>query len=203
MNKNTFCRYIIDCLSFNSSIISLNNVSLYISWVVDLVKRPSERSLLSGDFLLHSCKEPLSIKESCHPEWNWSVLADPIVQLEVSIEETLNPASKRWSQPRDFSSSWVKLPLSWHLEIVDTIDGVDKLWGHDNLSINSQYDVNHHSSYDVEDHLEPLDFLEQEDVQWNTFSSFRKSSWTFQRFESLLYFEFYKVFWKLRNKLFL
>lgn len=122
MDKNSLSWNVADGLSFHSSVISLDDVSLDISGVVDFIKRPSEGSLLSGDLLLHGSEETLGVEESSHPEGDWSILADPVVELEVSVDETLHPCGEGWSQPGDLSSSWIVLPLSWHLEVVNTIN---------------------------------------------------------------------------------
>ena len=84
----------IDGLSFDSSIVSLDDVLQDLGRVDDLIKRPVLGFSLSGDLLLHGSEETLWVEETGQPEGWWSFLGDPSIELMVSIEKTLDPSSK-------------------------------------------------------------------------------------------------------------
>ena len=56
--------------------------------------------MLSGDLLHGGSEETLWVVEASKPERDGAgTLGKPVVQLEVSVDKTLDPASKRWRQP--------------------------------------------------------------------------------------------------------
>jgi len=125
----------VDSLSFDSSIITLDNILQDLRRVDDLIKRPGLS--LSGNFLFHGCEETLWVEETSKPEGWWSFLVDPSMELVMSIEKTLNPSSKRDGQPGDLSTSWIVLEFPWHSEIEDGVDRVDNVWSHTDGTIDS------------------------------------------------------------------
>ena len=93
--------------------------------------------------------------------------SDPVVQLVVTITQSLDPSTKRWCEPRYFNTSWVELPLSWHSEVVELVDGLNKLLSHDDSTINCHDYVLKDGSDNVQNLLELFEFLSKEDVEWD------------------------------------
>jgi len=84
----------IDSLSFDSSIVTLDDILEDFRGVDNLVKRPVLSFSLSSNLLLHGSEETLWVEETCQPEGWWSFFANPSIKLVISIEKTLNPSSK-------------------------------------------------------------------------------------------------------------
>lgn len=98
MDEDTFGRWR-DCF-VNATVISLNGVLLCFSLRLDLIERPLLVRVLTGNLLHGSCQEALRIVEAGQPEGSGALSSiQPTVQLEVSVDETLNPTTKRGSEP--------------------------------------------------------------------------------------------------------
>ena len=164
MNVNTL-RWWVNLLALNSALITLDGVLGNLRSELDLVERPTLPD--SGDFLLHGSQETLSVEETGQPEGWWSLLEHPVEELEVSVQKSSDPSGQLHGHPGDFCAGWVILPLSWHSEIEDSVNGVHDIRGHDDRSVNGVNHVDHCSSDDGQNGLESLDFLEQENVQRN------------------------------------
>jgi len=171
-------------LTFDSSVIALNDFLNDIGGVLDGIKSPG--LLDSGDFLLHGSKETLWVEETGEPVGWWALLGDPVVELVVSIQETLDPTSEGWSHPRDFCTSWIELELTWDSEIKDGTNGVNDVWSHDNGTLNGIDHVLHGGSDDGQDHLESIDLLSEEDIQWNSLWV-TNTSWSLKMLQSFIY----------------
>lgn len=84
MDVNTLS-WCIELFTFNSSVITLNDILQDIRCELDLIKRPSLGFSLSCNLLLHGGQETLRIEETSHPEGWWSFFEAPVEELEVSI----------------------------------------------------------------------------------------------------------------------
>ena len=84
----------------------------------------------------------------------------------MSVDQTLNPATKGWREPRDFGTS-LELPRGWNTEVIDLVDRVDQLSSHDNCTINCCNHVIHSLTNNTEHNLELFNFLTQEDAKWD------------------------------------
>ena len=98
MNEHTFVRRA-QVLTFDSAVITSDHFFLGFGLVVNLIERPTFGLSLTGDFLLHGSEETLRVEETSQPVRLRSLLKEPGVQLEVSVDETLQPGSKTGSQP--------------------------------------------------------------------------------------------------------
>jgi hypothetical protein len=58
----------IDCLSFDSSIVTLNDILQDFGSVDNLIKRPVLGFSLSSNLLFHGSEETLWVEETCKPE---------------------------------------------------------------------------------------------------------------------------------------
>jgi hypothetical protein len=67
MDVNTLI-WSIDCLSFDSSVITLDDILQDFRRVDDLIKRPVLGFSLSSNLLFHGSKETLWVEETCKPE---------------------------------------------------------------------------------------------------------------------------------------
>lgn len=81
-------------LAFNSAVITSDHFLLGFGLVVDLIERPTFRFPLTGDFLLHGSEETLRVEETSEPVRLRALLKEPGVQLEMSVDQTLQPRSK-------------------------------------------------------------------------------------------------------------
>jgi len=123
--------------------------------------------MLSGNFLHGSSQETLRVIEAGQPERNGArTLLQPVIELEVSVYETLDPTTEGWSQPGDLSTR-LELPLGWDTGIEDFIDSIDQFGSHRHGTINSLNHFVHHRTNDVQHDLKLLNFLSQEDVERN------------------------------------
>lgn len=119
----------------------------------------------------------------------------------MSINKTLKPTSKRWSQPRDLNTSWIKLEDLWHTEITNWSDTVDQNWGHNDLTVNGKNHICHSRPDNIKNILETLNLLEEEDIKWNTFTSLIEWLWSLQWFKFVFNFNRYEIWWKELNQL--
>lgn len=63
------------------------------------------------------------VVEASEPVGHWPVSAGhPVVELVVSIDQTLDPSTERWCVPRDFDIGCIDLPSAWNSEIKDHTD---------------------------------------------------------------------------------
>jgi len=124
MNENSLCHWV-NLFAFNAAVIARDNFLLHGGFEVYLVKRPHVSLVLTSDLLLHRGQETLGIGEAGHPERWRAFLVQPIEQLVMSINETLQPGSETWSHPGDFNTGWVELPLLGHSEVSNRIDAVN------------------------------------------------------------------------------
>jgi len=84
----------------NAAIFTANDFLLDFSLRLDGIKRPFLLGVLSGDFLQCCSQETLWVVESSQPEGDWTgALGEPVLKLEVTVDETLDPATERWRQP--------------------------------------------------------------------------------------------------------
>jgi len=91
MDVNTFS-WCVQLFALNSTVITLNDILEDIRGEFDLIKRPGLCLSLSSNLLLHGSEETLRVEETSHPETWRSLLKDPVAELEVSIEKTLQPS---------------------------------------------------------------------------------------------------------------
>ena len=84
----------------DAAIVTANDFLLDLSFGLDRVKRPLLLGVLSGDFLHSGSQETLWVVEAGQPEGDGAgALGEPVVKLEVAVDETLDPATERWRQP--------------------------------------------------------------------------------------------------------
>lgn len=84
----------------NAAIFTANDFLLDFSLRLDGIKRPLLLGVLSGDFLQGCGQETLWVVESGQPEGDRAgALGEPVIKLEVTVDETLDPATERWRQP--------------------------------------------------------------------------------------------------------
>jgi len=118
----------------------------------------------------------------------------------MSIDKTLEPTSKGWGQPRDLNTRWIILEVSWHSEVSNSSDAVYQEWGHDNLTINGENHISHCASDDIKDTLKTLNLLEEEYIEWNSFSSVTERFRSAKSLEFFIDFNLNKVCWELLNQ---
>lgn len=91
------------------------------------------------------------------------------MQLEVSVDETLDPTAESGSEPRDFSAGRISEPILGHTEIEHLRDRLNQQGSHNNGTINGQNHIMHRLAHNVQHRLELFDFLSQEDVERHVF----------------------------------
>jgi len=185
----------------DSSIFSLDDFLHRLVPLSDGIERPLGLSVLSSDLLKNSGQESLLVIETSQPEAWWSSLVEPVAKLVVAVDQLFNPSSESWAQPRDLNStSWIKDPVLWYSEIIDVGNSVYNFGSHDDLTIDSKHEITHSLSYNIEHHLELLNLLAKEDVEWNVLLGV-KSFRTWKLGKLLLVLDLNEVLWKLLNKL--
>ena len=154
-------------LLLDAAILTSDDFFLDLCLGFDRVERPFLLGVLSSYLLHGSCEETLRIVETSQPEGNRPLsTGKPIVKLEVSIDQTLYPATEGWREPRDLGTG-LELPFDWHTEVIDLVDCVDQVSSHDNCTFDGCYHVVHSFSNNAEHMLELFNLLTQEDAKWD------------------------------------
>ena len=92
----------------------------------------------------------------------------------MSVDQTLDPATEGWSEPRDLGTG-LELPLDGHTEVIDLVDRVDQVSSHDNCTFNGCNHVVHSLADNAKHSLELFNLLTQEDAKRDVFGRVKAS----------------------------
>jgi len=112
----------------------------------------------------------------------------------MSVNQPLDPTSKRRSQPRDFDIGCIELPFPWNSEVVDHHNRVDDSLSHDNVSKDGFDNLMARVSDDAKNHLELFDFLSEERVEWDVHLRI-EARWNLNSRDLLFVFDLKEVRW--------
>lgn len=84
----------------NATIFTTNDFLLDLCLGLDGIKGPLLLSVLSGDLLHGGSEETLWVVEASEPEGDGAAtLGEPVVQLEVPVDEAADPTGEGWREP--------------------------------------------------------------------------------------------------------
>merc|ERR1719201_689007 len=151
-------RYVLDLFQIVRQDLTVRN---------HIIKGPLVLLVLPRHLLPHTSQEALRIREPGEPIalHCCSAVLKPSGKQIVTVDETREPASHIRQEPRDFLPASVMGPSLRHTRIEDRVEVIEKLFGHHNGPVDRHGQVLQIGPHDSDDALEPLQLLEEEDVQ--------------------------------------